>query len=337
MVIVMKTAATVDDVKNIERLLKRLDLGAHISAGSERTIVGVIGDKRLLDGVPLELMPGVDKLVPIVEPYKLASRTFDPEPSIIEVGQSQIGGDKLTIIAGPCAVEDEEQIMQVANYLKSLGVDFIRGGAYKPRTSPYSFQGLEEEGFKLLTKARDETGLLVVSEVISTEFLDQAAKYVDIIQIGARNMQNFQLLREVGRLKKPVILKRGLASTIEEWLNAAEYIMKEGNYDVILCERGIRTFETYTRNTLDLSSVPLVKELSHLPIIVDPSHGTGKGKLVMPMSRAAIAAGADGLMIEVHPNPKSALSDGPQSLDFQGFSELLEEVKKIAQVIGREI
>ncbi|HHW71466.1 MAG TPA: 3-deoxy-7-phosphoheptulonate synthase [Clostridiales bacterium] len=337
MVIVMKKSATVDDVKNIERLLERLDLGAHISAGTERTIIGVIGDKRLLDGVPLELMPGVDKLVPIVEPYKLASRTFDPEPSIIEVGESAIGDKKLTIIAGPCAVEDEDQIMEVAKFLKSLGVEFIRGGAYKPRTSPYSFQGLEEEGFKLLAKAREETGLLVVSEVISTEFLDQAAKYVDIIQIGARNMQNFQLLREVGKLKKPVILKRGLASTIEEWLNAAEYIMKEGNYDVILCERGIRTFETYTRNTLDLSSVPLIKELSHLPIIVDPSHGTGKGRLVTPMSRAAIAAGADGLMIEVHPDPKSALSDGPQSLDFEDFSELLEEVKKIAQVVGREI
>lgn len=335
MVIVMKTTAVKDDVKNIERLLERLDLGAHISEGAERTIIGVIGDKRLLDGVPLELMPGVDKLVPIVEPFKLASRAFDPEPSIVEIGETQIGGEKLVIIAGPCAVEDREQVLKVARYLKSTGVDFIRGGAYKPRSSPYSFQGLEEEGFKLLAEAREETGLLVVSEVISTEFLDQAAEYVDVIQIGARNMQNFQLLREVGRIDKPVILKRGLSSTIEEWLNAAEYIMNEGNYDVILCERGIRTFETYTRNTLDLSSVPLIKEISHLPIIVDPSHGTGKASLVTPMSRAAVAAGADGLMIEVHPDPKCALSDGPQSLDFKAFSELMDEINKMVEALGR--
>ncbi|MFU0800556.1 MAG: bifunctional 3-deoxy-7-phosphoheptulonate synthase/chorismate mutase [Xylanivirga thermophila] len=337
MVIVMKSTATKEDIKQIERLLERLDLGAHISTGMERTIIGVIGDKRLLEGVPLELMSGVDKLVPIVEPYKLASRTFQPESSIIRIGNSSIGGEKLAVIAGPCAVEGEEQIIEIAKYLKSMGVEFIRGGAYKPRTSPYSFQGLEEEGFKLLAQAREETGLLVVSEVISTEFLDQAAKYIDVIQIGARNMQNFQLLREVGRLKKPVVLKRGLASTIEEWLNAAEYIMKEGNYNIILCERGIRTFETYTRNTLDLSSVPVVKELSHLPIIVDPSHGTGRSSLVRPMSRAAIGAGADGLMIEMHPNPKLALSDGPQSLDFKEFGLLMEDIKRISQVVGREM
>lgn len=337
MVIVMKSTATKEDIKQIERLLERLDLGAHISTGMERTIIGVIGDKRLLEGVPLELMSGVDKLVPIVEPYKLASRTFQPESSIIRIGNSSIGGEKLAVIAGPCAVEGEEQIIEIAKYLKSMGVEFIRGGAYKPRTSPYSFQGLEEEGFKLLAQAREETGLLVVSEVISTEFLDQAAKCIDVIQIGARNMQNFQLLREVGRLKKPVVLKRGLASTIEEWLNAAEYIMKEGNYNIILCERGIRTFETYTRNTLDLSSVPVVKELSHLPIIVDPSHGTGRSSLVRPMSRAAIGAGADGLMIEMHPNPKLALSDGPQSLDFKEFGLLMEDIKRISQVVGREM
>ncbi|NMA96203.1 MAG: 3-deoxy-7-phosphoheptulonate synthase [Clostridiales bacterium] len=337
MVIVMKTTAKREDMDNIERLLERLDLGAHISEGSERTIIGVIGDKRLLDGVPLELMAGVDKIVHIVEPYKLASRAFDPNPSTIKIGDETIGADKLTLIAGPCAVEDRDQILEVAEYLKNCGVGFIRGGAYKPRTSPYSFQGLEEEGFKLLAEARERTGLLVVSEVISTEFLDEAARYVDIIQIGARNMQNFQLLREVGRVKKPVILKRGLSSTVEEWLNAAEYIINEGNYDVILCERGIRTFETYTRNTLDLSAVPLVKEISHLPIIVDPSHGTGKANLVTSMSRAAIAAGADGLMVEVHPNPKAALSDGPQSLDFPKFSSLLDEVKKIAKVLDRSI
>jgi 3-deoxy-7-phosphoheptulonate synthase len=336
MVIVMKPNATEEEIKHIEALLKKLGLGVHISVGTERTIIGIIGDKRVLADTPLELMPGVDRLVPIVESFKLAGKTFKPEPTIIRIKDVAIGGKKLVIMAGPCAVENYEQIMKTAQFLKSVGVQFLRGGAYKPRTSPYSFQGLEEEGYRLLAQAAKETGLLVVSEVVSITSLEQAAKYVDVFQIGARNMQNFQLLREVGRMKIPVVLKRGLASTIEEWLNAAEYIMNEGNYNIILCERGIRTFETYTRNTLDLSAIPIIKDISHLPIIVDPSHGTGKWKLVSPMSRASIAAGADGLMIEVHPDPKSALSDGPQSLNFEAFDLLVKEIAKVACIVGRE-
>jgi 3-deoxy-7-phosphoheptulonate synthase len=276
-------------------------------------------------------------MVHIVEPYKLVGRTFHPENSVIRVKDVEIGGSQILVMAGPCAVESEEQILSTARYLKEKGVKFLRGGAYKPRTSPYSFQALEEEGFKILSKAREETGLLIVSEAVSSKSLELAAKYVDIIQIGARNMQNFSLLQEVGRMKLPVMLKRGLSATIEEWLNAAEYIMNEGNYNIILCERGIRTFETYTRNTMDLSSIPAVKELSHLPVIADPSHGTGRWKLVTPMSRAAIAAGADGIIVEVHPCPKAALSDGPQSLNFETFSELMDDIRKIAVILGREM
>jgi len=337
MVIVMKPNAKKEDIAEIEKLLKSLNLGVHISVGSERTIIGIIGDKRVLADTPLELMPGVDRLVPIVESYKLAGKTFKPEPSVIKVKDKEIGGRKLAIMAGPCAVESREQVMEIARHLKAQGVQFIRGGAYKPRTSPYSFQGLEEEGLKILAEAREETGLLVVSEVVSPGSLETVARYVDVLQIGARNMQNFHLLKEVGRSKLPVLLKRGLSATIEEWLNAAEYIMSEGNYNVILCERGIRTFETSTRNTLDLSAVPVIKEKSHLPIIVDPSHGTGKWSLVTPMARAAIAAGADGLMIEVHPDPKTALSDGPQSLNFKSFDSLMEEISKLAGIFDREI
>jgi len=337
MVIVMKSKATQDQINNVEKLLKDLGLGVHISVGSERTIIGVIGDKRKLANTPLEIMPGVERLVPIVEPFKLVGKTFKPESSIINIKGIEVGGRSLAIIAGPCAVESEEQIMETAIFLKSQGVQFLRGGAYKPRTSPYSFQGLGEEGLKLLAQVHKETGLLIVSEVVSHDSLEKAMEYVDVVQIGARNMQNFDLLQRVGRSKMPVILKRGLSSNIEEWLNAAEYIMSEGNYNIILCERGIRTFETHTRNTLDLSSVPIIKETSHLPIIVDPSHGTGKWNLVTPMARAGIAAGADGLMIEVHPNPQVALSDGNQSLNFQSFSTLMDEIRKIAPILKREL
>lgn len=337
MVIVMKPQATREEIAGVESLLQSLNLGVHISEGSERTIIGVIGDKRQLAETPLELVPGVDRVVHIVEPYKLAGRAFHPESTTIQVGDIKIGGDKIIVMAGPCAVENEEQLLSVARFLKEQGATFLRGGAYKPRSSPYSFQGLEEEGLKILAQARKETGLLVVTEAVSTRSLEQIAKYADIVQIGARNMQNFNLLQEVGRSKLPVILKRGLSATIEEWLNAAEYIMNEGNYNIILCERGIRTFETYTRNTLDLSSIPAVKELSHLPVIADPSHGTGRWKLVTPMSRAAIAAGADGLIIEVHPSPKEALSDGPQSLNFDSFTALMEDIRRIAGILGREI
>ena len=337
MVIVMKSNASQDQINKVEKLLKDLGLGVHISVGSERTIIGVIGDKRKLANTPLEVMPGVERLAHIVEPYKLVNKTFKPESSVININGVEVGGRSLAIIAGPCAVESEEQIMETALFLKNQGVQFLRGGAYKPRTSPYSFQGLGEEGLKLLAKVRKETGLLIVSEVVSHDSLEKAMEYVDVVQIGARNMQNFDLLQRVGRTKMPVILKRGLSSNIEEWLNAAEYIMNEGNYNIILCERGIRTFETYTRNTLDLSSVPIIKETSHLPIIVDPSHGTGKWNLVTPMARAGIAAGADGLMIEVHPNPQVALSDGNQSLNFESFSILMDEIRKIAPILKREL
>lgn len=337
MVIVMKANATKNQIENVENLLKDLQLGVHISTGSERTIIGIIGDKRKLADTPLEIMPGVDRLVPIMEPYKLVGKTFKPESTVINIKGTEIGGKSLIMMAGPCAVENEKQMMETASFLKSQGVQFLRGGAYKPRTSPYSFQGLGEDGLKLLAKAREETGLLVVSEVVSNDSLEKAAQYVDVLQIGARNMQNFDLLQRVGRSKMPVVLKRGLSSNIQEWLNAAEYIMSEGNYDVILCERGIRTFETHTRNTLDLSSVPIIKNASHLPIIVDPSHGTGKWNLVTPMARAGIAAGADGLMIEVHPNPQAALSDGNQSLNFERFSALMDEIRKIAPILKREL
>lgn len=337
MVIIMRPQATDQDIAGVEKLLKELELGVHISKGTERTIIGVIGDKRKLADKPIELLPGVERTVHIGETYKLAGRTFHPEPTIVKVGNLEIGGSRIAVIAGPCAVESREQVLSTARFLKAKGVNILRGGAYKPRTSPYSFQGMEEEGLKILSEARDETGMVVVSEAVSAKSLELVAKYADIIQIGARNMQNFSLLQEVGRSGLPVLLKRGLSATIEEWLNAAEYIMNEGNYNIILCERGIRTFETYTRNTLDLSSIPAIKELSHLPVIADPSHGTGKWKLITPMSRAAIAAGADGLTIEVHPCPNAALSDGPQSLNFETFDRLMDEIRKIALILGREL
>jgi len=337
MIIVMKTGASQAHIDGIENFLKSNGFGVHISVGMERTIIGAIGDERILAISPLEVMPGVDKVMPVVESYKLVSRNFKPESSIIKVKDQTIGGDRLAVMAGPCSVESFDQILQTALYLKSQGANFLRGGAYKPRTSPYSFQGLEEEGFKMLAQAGREAGLVVISEVVSTVSLEQAVKYVDMVQVGTRNMQNFHLLKEIGKLQIPVLLKRGLASTVEEWLNAAEHIMSGGNYNVVLCERGIRTFETATRFTLDLSAVPIIKELSHLPVMVDPSHGTGKSKLVAPMSRASIAAGADGLMIEVHPNPKEALSDGPQSLDFNAFKTLMEDLSQIAGIVGKRI
>ncbi|AUS95558.1 3-deoxy-7-phosphoheptulonate synthase [Clostridium thermosuccinogenes] len=336
MIIVMKPDSQEKDVAEISKTLSSLGLGVHISKGTERTIIGVIGDKRVLSDVPLELMPGVEKLVPIMESYKLASRTFKPEPSIVDVNGVKIGGKELVIMAGPCAVENYQQIMDAAFAVKKAGAQFLRGGAFKPRTSPYSFQGLEEEGLKLLKEAKDATGLQVITEVTSEKAVEIAYKYVDMFQIGARNAQNFHLLREIGRSGKPVLYKRGSATTIEEWLNAAEYIMSEGNYNVVLCERGIRTFETATRNTLDISAVPVVKSTSHLPIIVDPSHAAGKTQFVLPLSKAAIAAGADGLIIEVHPNPRCALSDASQQLTPESFDELCADISKIADIVGRE-
>lgn len=336
MIIVMKQGSQEKEIGEISRILESLGLGVHISKGTERTIIGVIGDKRVLNDIPLELMPGVEKLVPIVESYKLAGKTFKPEPSVVEVKGVKIGGRELVMMAGPCAVENREQILEAARSVKKSGAQFLRGGAFKPRTSPYSFQGMEEEGLKLLKEAGDETGLLVISEVTSEKAVEIADPYVDMFQIGARNVQNFQLLREVGRLRKPVLFKRGPSTTIDEWLNAAEYIMSEGNYSVVLCERGIRTFETATRNTLDLSAIPVVKNTSHLPIIVDPSHAAGKTQYVASLSKAAIAAGADGLIIEVHPNPRCALSDAAQQLPPESFDELCRDISRMAEILGRE-
>lgn len=336
MIIVMNPKSNQMQIDDVINVLKNSGLGVHISQGTERTIIGIIGDKSVLRDIPLELMPGVEKLVPIVESFKLAGKTFRPEPSIVDVNGVKIGGKELCIIAGPCAVENYEQIMEAARAVKKAGAQILRGGAFKPRTSPYAFQGLEEEGLKLLKAAKDETGLQIITEVTSEKAVELSLPYVDMFQIGARNVQNFQLLREVGKSMKPVLLKRGSATTIDEWLNAAEYIMSEGNYDVVLCERGIRTFETATRNTLDISAVPVVKNMSHLPVIVDPSHAAGKSKFVIPLSRAAIAAGADGLIVEVHPNPMIAMSDAAQQLNPSDFDSLCKDISKLAPIVERE-
>lgn len=336
MIIVMKKGSLEREVQEVSKVLESLGLGVHISQGAEVTIIGVIGDKRVLSDVPIELMSGVDKLVPIMETYKLAGKTFKPEPSVVDVNGVKIGGRELVMMAGPCAIENREQIINAAFAVKNAGAKILRGGAFKPRTSPYSFQGLEEEGLKLLLEAKQATGLQIISEVTSERSLEISDKYLDMFQIGARNSQNFNLLREVGRSKKPVLFKRGASTTIEEWLNAAEYIMSEGNYNVVLCERGIRTFETATRNTLDISAIPVVKNSSHLPIIVDPSHAAGKTQYILPLSKAAIAAGADGLIIEVHPNPRCALSDAAQQLHPSDFDILCKDISRIAEIVGRE-
>jgi 3-deoxy-7-phosphoheptulonate synthase len=302
----------------------------------ERTIIGAIGQKKPGIMESIEAMDGVEKVVPIVQPFKLASLEFKQNhASQVKVGDVVFGSENIVVIAGPCAVENEEQMLETARAVKEAGASMLRGGAFKPRTSPYAFQGLEKEGLIILKRVSQEVGIPFVTEIVNPMDIELVAEYADMMQIGARNMQNFTLLKEVGKINKPIILKRGLAATIEEWLMAAEYILSEGNYQVVLCERGIRTYETSTRNTLDLSAIPSVKRLSHLPIIVDPSHGTGKRHLVLPLSRAAIAAGADGLMIEVHPDPENALSDGPQSLTFAGFEKLIDEVGVIAKAIGR--
>lgn len=336
MIIVMKPDAASQNIEDITLLLKKYGLGVHVSTGTERTIIGIIGDKRLLKDIPLELMPGVEKTVPIMETYKLSGRTFSPENSIVDVDGVKIGGKELVIMAGPCAVESEEQILTAARAVKKSGAQILRGGAFKPRTSPYAFQGLELEGLKLLDLARKETGLKVITEVTSEKAVEQSFEHVNMFQIGARNVQNFQLLKEVGKSGKPVLLKRGPSTTIDEWLNAAEYIMSEGNYKVVLCERGIRTFETATRNTLDISAVPVVKSKSHLPVIVDPSHAAGKSAFVASLSRAAIAAGSDGLIVEVHPDPKNAMSDAAQQLTPDAFDKLCLEISQIANILDRE-
>ncbi len=338
MIIVLRPDATEEQINHIVEKVQKLGLKSHVSKGVERTIIGVIGSEDVLQVTPLEVFPGVEKVMPVLTPYKLVSREFKPENSIIDVGKAEkIGGRKITVMAGPCAVEDIHTLYEVATEIKKAGATILRGGAFKPRTSPYSFQGIGEDGLKMLNKVGNELGLVTVSEVMDTRDVELVAKYIDILQIGARNMQNFNLLKEVGMTKKPVLLKRGLSSTIKELLMSAEYILAAGNFNVILCERGIRTFEDYTRNTLDISAVPVVKELSHLPIIVDPSHAAGKWRLVASLSRAAIASGADGLIIEVHSHPEEAFSDGAQSLLPSNFAALMKELNSIAKAVGREI
>lgn len=337
MIIVMKHGSTQENVDKIVEVLKAHGLGANLSTGAQATIIGVLGDKSRLADANLELMDGVEKCVPIMHSYKLASREMCPDGRVAEVGGQRIGGKQLVLMAGPCAVESEEQILEAAQGVKAAGATFLRGGAYKPRTSPYAFQGMEDEGFKLLRKAADATGLKVVSEVISHDQIDTAAKYCDMFQVGARNMQNFELLKELGKLQTPVLLKRGLANTIEEFLMSAEYIMAGGNENVVLCERGIRTFETSMRNTLDISAVPMLKSKTHLPVVIDPSHAAGIAWMVEPLAMAAIAAGADGLMIEVHNDPPHAKSDGAQSLTPAQFDALMGKVKAASAFFGKAI
>ena len=336
MVIIMNPEASAENIKGVIEAIESVGLEAKVMEGAQQKIVGVIGNKARLASVPVDALPGVETSVSISKSYKLASREFHPQSSTVRVGDIEIGGEVPVVMAGPCAVESKEQLFEAAEIVKKGGAQFLRGGAYKPRTSPYSFQGLEEKGLEYLAEARERTGLKVVTEVTVVEAVERVAHYADVLQVGARNMQNFGLLKALGKCDKPVLLKRGLAATLDEWLNAAEYIMNEGNPKVVLCERGIRTYETYTRNTLDLSAVAAVKHLSHLPIIVDPSHGTGKWRMVKPMAFAAIAAGADGLMMEVHPTPAKALSDGPQSLTPENYYEVMAGVKKISGFMARE-
>ena len=337
MIIVLKPDATKKQLDHLLERIKALGLKPMVSKGTERTIIGVIGPEDALRVQPLEVIPGVEKVMAVLKPYKLVSREFKPEASVVNVNGVKIGGKALVIMAGPCSVENREMLLETAKAVKGAGAQILRGGAFKPRTSPYSFQGLGEDGLKLLREVGDRLGMSVVTELMDSRDIELVEKYADIMQIGARNMQNFELLKEVGQSHKPVLLKRGLSATITEFLLAAEYILSQGNFNVILCERGIRTFEDQTRFTLDLNAVPVIKKLSHLPVIVDPSHGTGSWDFVGPMAKAAVAAGADGLMIEVHPNPEVALSDGPQSLLPKKFEALVKELKKVAQAVGRTL
>lgn len=337
MIIIMKPGASEEAVGKIKHIIESNGLQAHLSKGTEVTIVGVVGDKTRLSGANIELLEGVDKIVPVTESYKLVNKKFHPEDSVITVGNAKIGPGYLTLMAGPCAIENHDMLMETAAAVKKAGAQFLRGGAYKPRTSPYAFQGLEEEGLKYMKEAREATGLNIVCEVTSLRALETAVKYVDMLQIGARNMQNFELLKEAGRANVPVLLKRGLSATIDEWLNAAEYIASEGNKNIVLCERGIRTYETATRNTLDISAVPVIRSRSHLPVLIDPSHATGVRAYIEPISKAAVAVGADGLMVEVHPCPSCALSDGPQSLTFEQFEDLINGLQPYMKLAGRAL
>jgi 3-deoxy-7-phosphoheptulonate synthase len=335
--IVMDRSATEGDVAGVVAAAERRGLRAHPIPGSQRTAIGLTGNRGAIDPAAFENLPGVLEVIKVSHPYKLVSREFHPQDSVVSIGGVAVGGEHVVVIAGPCAVESKDQTLTIARCVKSLGADLLRGGAFKPRTSPYSFQGLGEEGLRILADAREATGLPVVTEVLDTAHVELVARYTDCLQIGARNMQNFELLKKVGQVGKPVLLKRGMAATLEEFLLAAEYLMSEGNPDVVLCERGVRTFTDFTRNTLDLSVVPAVERLSHLPIVVDPSHGTGRRDKVLPMSRASVAVGADGIAVEVHHRPEEALSDGPQALTPDMFGELMKEIRPIARAVGRTV
>ena len=337
MIIVMNPKCSEREVADVKNELTKQGLGTHLSQGETFCIIGVVGDTRSIDSNSILTFNGVDKILKVEEPFKKANRLFKPEDTVINVNGTLVGGNHLGIMAGPCSVESEEQIIEIAKSVKASGANFLRGGAFKPRTSPYSFQGLELEGLRLLKRAKEETGLSIVTEIMSTNYIDEFVRDVDVIQVGARNMQNFDLLKQLGKTNKPILLKRGLSSTIEEWLMSAEYIRAGGNENVILCERGIRTYEGYTRNTLDLSAIPVIKKLSHLPVIVDPSHASGYWYLVEPLAKAAIAAGADGLMIEVHNDPQHALSDGQQSVKPELFDTIMKKVKVLAEMEGKSL
>jgi len=338
MIIVLRHDATEEQINHIIEKVQKLGLTPHVSKGTERTIIGVIGPEDILRVTPLEVFPGVEKVMPVLAPYKLVSREFKPEDSVLDLGKGvKIGGKKIVVMAGPCAIENIDTLREIAGAVKKAGATVLRGGAFKPRTSPYSFQGLGEEGLKYLNKVGQELEMVTVTEVMDPRDVELVAKYADVFQIGARNMQNFNLLREVGLTKKPVLLKRGMSSTVKELLMSAEYILSAGNFNVMLCERGIRTFEDSTRNTLDISAVPGAKQLSHLPVVVDPSHAAGKWRLVAPLAKASLAAGADGLIIEVHNRPEEAASDGAQSLIPENFTQLMNELRVLAKALGREI
>ena len=338
MIIVMKSTASQKDVEKVSGLVEELGLKVNVVNGATQSVIGIIGDTTKVDPESIEVDPAVEKVMHVSEPYKLANRAFHPEDSIIDVAGVKVGGQHLAVIAGPCSVESKEQVIEIAKAAKAAGANMLRGGAFKPRTSPYAFQGMGSEGLDILVAAKEETGLPIVSELMDARYIDEFNEKVDLIQIGARNMQNFDLLKEVGkRCTKPILLKRGLSATFQEWIMSAEYIMASGNPNVILCERGVRTFESYTRNTLDLQAIPVIKELTHLPIIIDPSHAGGKWWLVEPMAKASLAAGCDGLMIEVHNNPEKALCDGPQSLKPEKFETLMKQLTIIADAVDKKL
>ncbi|MDP2935076.1 MAG: 3-deoxy-7-phosphoheptulonate synthase [Dehalococcoidia bacterium] len=337
MIVVMRAGSRKEEVQGVLARLAELGLKGHLSEGVERTIIGVVGSVFPELQEMLEAMEGVDDVVRVSKPFKLSSREFQPSDTTIQVGDVTIGGQEVVVMAGPCAVESEQQLMATARAVKAAGAHILRGGAFKPSTSPYTFRGMGEDGLKIMAAAREETGLPIITEVMTPSDIELVARYADILQIGARNMQNYMLLDEVGKSQKPVMLKRGMSATIEEWLLSAEYILSQGNRQVIMCERGIRTYETYTRNTMDISAIPIIKRLSHLPVIGDPSHGTGKWYLVAPLALASVAAGADGIMVEVHPNPDHALKDGAQSLTFENFRQLMAQLPPVAASVGRRV